>query len=136
EMRAIGGDPFNMTVAGLRLSRAANAVSKLHGETARAMWKNVENACAIEAITNRSEEHTSELQSLTNLVCRLLLEKKKILDTGEAPLNTAFNQRRVKHRARLTLIQYTYRGGMHSLDCSNRLDNLHQKDRHATLMYD
>src|SRR5438046_4771591 len=35
----------------------------------------------IAVITNvgyaRSEEHTSELQSLTNLVCRLLLEKKK-----------------------------------------------------------
>src|SRR5690606_39943499 len=27
--------------------------------------------------TNRSEEHTSELQSRENLVCRLLLEKKK-----------------------------------------------------------
>src|SRR5690242_21138210 len=27
----------------------------------------------------RSEEHTSELQSHVNLVCRLLLEKKKIL---------------------------------------------------------
>src|ERR1035438_10776117 len=27
--------------------------------------------------TNRSEEHTSELQSLRHLVCRLLLEKKK-----------------------------------------------------------
>ena len=27
--------------------------------------------------TMRSEEHTSELQSRTNLVCRLLLEKKK-----------------------------------------------------------
>src|SRR5438093_6217079 len=27
--------------------------------------------------SHRSEEHTSELQSLTNLVCRLLLEKKK-----------------------------------------------------------
>src|ERR1039457_7438854 len=27
--------------------------------------------------TNRSEEHTSELQSPCNLVCRLLLEKKK-----------------------------------------------------------
>src|SRR5262249_58394072 len=27
---------------------------------------------------SRSEEHTSELQSLTNLVCRLLLEKKKL----------------------------------------------------------
>src|SRR2546430_13362320 len=30
---------------------------------------------------NRSEEHTSELQSQSNLVCRLLLEKKKINDT-------------------------------------------------------
>src|SRR5438093_1885630 len=29
------------------------------------------------AWAKRSEEHTSELQSLTNLVCRLLLEKKK-----------------------------------------------------------
>src|SRR5437016_11159930 len=29
------------------------------------------------ALSPRSEEHTSELQSLTNLVCRLLLEKKK-----------------------------------------------------------
>src|SRR5262249_61841033 len=29
------------------------------------------------AVHFRSEEHTSELQSLTNLVCRLLLEKKK-----------------------------------------------------------
>src|SRR5205814_10695660 len=31
----------------------------------------------IEAGQNRSEEHTSELQSLRHLVCRLLLEKKK-----------------------------------------------------------
>src|SRR5262249_59563265 len=30
-----------------------------------------------EEVATRSEEHTSELQSLTNLVCRLLLEKKK-----------------------------------------------------------
>src|SRR2546430_6240950 len=28
---------------------------------------------------SRSEEHTSELQSQSNLVCRLLLEKKKII---------------------------------------------------------
>src|SRR5260370_30058408 len=31
----------------------------------------------------RSEEHTSELQSHLNLVCRLLLEKKKITDSSE-----------------------------------------------------
>src|SRR2546428_9146755 len=30
---------------------------------------------------DRSEEHTSELQSRSDLVCRLLLEKKKIIDT-------------------------------------------------------
>src|SRR2546430_13681496 len=30
-------------------------------------------------LRNRSEEHTSELQSQSNLVCRLLLEKKKTL---------------------------------------------------------
>src|SRR2546430_9722514 len=31
----------------------------------------------------RSEEHTSELQSQSNLVCRLLLEKKKRLDQSQ-----------------------------------------------------
>src|SRR5688572_32761284 len=31
----------------------------------------------VERICGRSEEHTSELQSQSNLVCRLLLEKKK-----------------------------------------------------------
>src|SRR3712207_7664975 len=38
----------------------------------------------------RSEEHTSELQSRQYLVCRLLLEKKKIaLTSGTAPLRRA-----------------------------------------------
>src|SRR5688572_32386094 len=34
-------------------------------------------AASIRPATARSEEHTSELQSQSNLVCRLLLEKKK-----------------------------------------------------------
>src|SRR5262249_60391579 len=38
-------------------------------------WRSARSTIAVTA--NRSEEHTSELQSLTNLVCRLLLEKKK-----------------------------------------------------------
>src|SRR5256885_11355944 len=38
------------------------------------------------ALTPRSEEHTSELQSPCNLVCRLLLEKKK--NTTPAPTST------------------------------------------------
>src|SRR5688572_32055129 len=36
----------------------------------------------------RSEEHTSELQSQSNLVCRLLLEKKKIKNTNVKSLLT------------------------------------------------
>src|SRR5688572_32627493 len=35
---------------------------------------------------HRSEEHTSELQSQSNLVCRLLLDKKKILHFVRSPL--------------------------------------------------
>src|SRR5688572_32576051 len=34
-------------------------------------------SAALAALLSRSEEHTSELQSQSNLVCRLLLEKKK-----------------------------------------------------------
>src|SRR5438874_4769670 len=43
----------------------------------------------------RSEEHTSELQSRRDLVCRLLLEKKKILDepiARAARLHAAFGR--------------------------------------------
>src|SRR2546430_12246157 len=45
------------------------------------LWKPRRRSVALEsaALTgaDRSEEHTSELQSQSNLVCRLLLEKKK-----------------------------------------------------------
>src|SRR2546425_2141366 len=43
----------------------------------------------------RSEEHTSELQSLAYLVCRLLLEKKKIANTARPALraNTSLTTR-------------------------------------------
>src|SRR5256886_7578292 len=42
--------------------------------------ENVKDPCKAQKVppcTDRSEEHTSELQSQSNLVCRLLLEKKK-----------------------------------------------------------
>ena len=51
-MVRLGGDPFNMTVAALRLSRNANAVAELHGETARKMWRHVDDAAPIVAVTN------------------------------------------------------------------------------------
>src|SRR2546430_3993159 len=40
----------------------------------------------------RSEEHTSELQSQSNLVCRLLLEKKKKTDNIDQILNALVDQ--------------------------------------------
>src|SRR5688572_9500408 len=40
---------------------------------------------------NRSEEHTSELQSQSNLVCRLLLEKKKKIKKQNKSLTTKRN---------------------------------------------
>src|SRR2546430_3283256 len=43
--------------------------NKLTGWTPEYSWE--------EGVRERSEEHTSELQSQSNLVCRLLLEKKK-----------------------------------------------------------
>jgi starch phosphorylase len=52
ELERIGGRPFNMTVAGLRLASRANAVAELHGETARKMWSHVGDAAPIGAITN------------------------------------------------------------------------------------
>jgi starch phosphorylase len=48
----LGGDPFSMTVAGLRLSKVTNAVAELHAETARRMWAGIEGASPIVAITN------------------------------------------------------------------------------------
>src|SRR3989475_9513587 len=41
--------------------------------------------------TSRSEEHTSELQSQSNLVCRLLLEKKKKNNDIHIPKNNIAN---------------------------------------------
>ncbi|MFP4662564.1 MAG: alpha-glucan family phosphorylase [Halanaerobiales bacterium] len=52
QMAAIGGVPFNMTVAGLRLSYISNGVSQLHSEIANQMWEDVDNRSEIIDITN------------------------------------------------------------------------------------
>src|SRR5256885_6907564 len=50
-------------------------------QTARMRFRGAQNGHGSRVIFDhdRSEEHTSELQSPCNLVCRLLLEKKKII---------------------------------------------------------
>lgn len=52
QMARLGGEPFGMTVAGLRTSRVANAVAELHGETARRMWAGVTDKAPITHVTN------------------------------------------------------------------------------------
>ncbi|SHI47910.1 starch phosphorylase [Clostridium cavendishii DSM 21758] len=48
----IGGAPFNMTVAALRLSKITNGVAQLHKETSNKMWAHIEDASKIIGITN------------------------------------------------------------------------------------
>lgn len=52
QLAEIGGVPFNMTVAGLRLARKANAVAALHLETTKTMWKHVKKKANLINITN------------------------------------------------------------------------------------
>src|SRR6266478_9838354 len=65
--------------AGMRLVDARNEQTAAYLADAYGRLTRRPGVCAVSsgiAQVNRSEEHTSELQSQSNLVCRLLLEKK------------------------------------------------------------
>src|SRR5690606_40356288 len=53
------------------------------GTTSERWWAISVSSAVDEKAPSRSEEHTSELQSRENLVCRLLLEKKNIVDSDD-----------------------------------------------------
>jgi len=53
----LGGENFSLTVAALRMSRLANAVSQLHGLVSNKMWEWVKGRCPIRAITNAVNLH-------------------------------------------------------------------------------
>src|SRR5215510_15464144 len=57
---------------------AARGASAAGGKAADHWVPGHDHAFSLEPMGRRSEEHTSELQSRGHLVCRLLLEKKKI----------------------------------------------------------
>ena len=52
EITGVYDNTFNHTLVGLRLSKIANGVSKLHGEVSRDMWKDYPGICSITHITN------------------------------------------------------------------------------------
>ncbi|AZR74873.1 alpha-glucan phosphorylase [Anoxybacter fermentans] len=52
QLKRLGDDPFNMTIAGLRMAYLANGVSKLHTKTANRMWEHIQDRARIICITN------------------------------------------------------------------------------------
>src|ERR1039458_63764 len=66
------GDPLIEGLRNVEVASVADAIEQLYGQKAY-----MSHDMRPVAKTKRSEEHTSELQSLRHLVCRLLLEKKK-----------------------------------------------------------
>lgn len=66
QLVAMGGAPFNMTVGALRLSKKANAVAQLHGETANEMWDWVEGRAEIVPITNAIHRPTWVDKAMTD----------------------------------------------------------------------
>src|SRR5256885_2726907 len=74
----------------VRLAQGAHALRDLGGGVRpplRRAWRGGPSRRPGGAPLPRSEEHTSELQSPCNLVCRLLLEKKKTMVPSLSPEN-------------------------------------------------
>src|SRR2546421_7984366 len=86
------------------LFRSAHKVPEKVVEIVEKLNKNKDPTVVITVVgmsNGRSEEHTSELQSRSDLVCRLLLEKKKknTTDSGAQPLeyNTRLSSPHDRH---------------------------------------
>src|SRR2546427_8528375 len=79
--RSVGVQDPDALRRGVVEQQALVVVVGRHGRIAvevvgREVREDADVGCEVRAVV-RSEEHTSELQSQSNLVCRLLLEKKK-----------------------------------------------------------
>src|SRR2546430_4116086 len=75
------GHPLRRSAGLLRFSHRAARTAR-RGTARRASRRDAIRVGRCDRALWRSEEHTSELQSQSNLVCRLLLEKKKTTAAG------------------------------------------------------
>lgn len=98
QVEQIGGNPFNMTVAGLRLSYIANGVSQLHGMTARSMWRGNPGTSPIISVTNGVHVATwqnPQIRQTYNVQGNLwkthLQVKKKLLELIETRTGVKFD---------------------------------------------
>src|SRR2546428_1385292 len=79
-------------IINVRSKKQINRTISKPSTSARQFWKFVNLGlvniliAALGIGSARSEEHTSELQSRSDLVCRLLLEKKKTMRSPDTPV--------------------------------------------------
>lgn len=64
QTESVNNGMLNYTVSALRMSKRANAVSKLHGQVSNAMWKDYEGLCKIIPITNAQNQNFWQDDSL------------------------------------------------------------------------
>src|SRR5437773_2698432 len=121
--KVVGGSGAPSAEASLHLTiaRARRAGAVLHTHS---IWGTIlsdaatDNGLAIEGYEMRSEEHTSELQSHHDLVCRLLLEKKK------QKTNTNNKQKKKKNK-QLTIAKTKKKTRMNTSNISYKLQTRH-----------
>src|SRR5438034_6132723 len=92
---------FPYTTLFRSVTMAAATAGHAEGGTALNAFDNALLAAGIGNI-NRSEEHTSELQSHSDLVCRLLLEKKKATGTARIWTTAVTLHRQLLSRSTIT----------------------------------
>src|SRR5256886_4345222 len=84
--RSVLGLAFKANTDDIRFAPSLEVIRRLLAEGAQVRAYDQE---AMDRTSVRSEEHTSELQSQSNLVCRLLLEKKKKYNTARCEIHNA-----------------------------------------------
>src|SRR5256886_13724962 len=89
-MKNICGAAIGLRALSFAPSRRRIAMRPSDTLRARLSW--IRNSASPMTVWERSEEHTSELQSQSNLVCRLLLEKKKKITTLSVALQNAMKR--------------------------------------------
>lgn len=110
------GQPFSMTILGLKLTGYHNGVSKLHGRVARKMWHSIWNCLPpeevpIEGLTNGIHTHTWLAREFAELYDRYLTPSWKIdIDNQEIweAIDTIPNDElwREKQRRRIRLVLF------------------------------
>ena len=96
EITGITDDKFSLTVGALKMAKISNGVSKIHGEVANDMWKDVEGRCEIISITNAQNKNYWKDKGIT----------KALADENDAALED-----RKKHLKKMLFVEVANQTG-------------------------